>query len=177
MVIILTRWHSDDLAGRLLAEADSDWVFLNIPAEADHRPEKGEVDVLGRQPGQFMQSARGRTPNQWAARKKSSGPKTWASLYQGRPSPQEGGVFPNEDEWARYSQPMWVERNDGSRIISGSHRSDQELVQSWDFTFKDTASSDYVVGQVWLRVGSRAYLLDQVRERMNFNQRSEEPHV
>lgn len=170
VVIILTRWHSDDLAGRLLAEADSDWVFLNIPAEADHRPEKGEVDVLGRQPGQFMQSARGRTPNQWAARKKSSGPKTWASLYQGRPSPQEGGVFPNEDEWARYSQPMWIERNDGSRIIPGSNRSDQELVQSWDFTFKDTASSDYVVGQVWLRVGTRAYLLDQVRERMNFNQ-------
>jgi sarcosine oxidase gamma subunit len=34
---------------------------LNIPAEADHDPAKGETDVLGRVPGEFMVSARGRT--------------------------------------------------------------------------------------------------------------------
>jgi predicted phage terminase large subunit-like protein len=54
--------------------------------------------------------------------------------------------------------------------VPGIHRDDQELVQSWDLTFKDTKSSDYVVGQVWLRVGTQAYLLDMVRERMNFTQ-------
>ena len=48
-------------------------------------------------------------------------------------------------------------------------RDDQELVQSWDFTFKDKKASDFVVGQIWLRIGTDAYLLDQVRERMNFN--------
>jgi predicted phage terminase large subunit-like protein len=170
VIIILTRWHSDDLAGRLIAEADSDWEFLNIPAQADHRPEKGETDVLDREPGEFMLSARGRTTNQWEARKKASGPKTWASLYQGRPSPDEGGVFPKDDEWARYDQPLWIEHPDGHRTVPGIHRDDQELVQSWDLTFKDTKSSDYVVGQVWLRVGTQAYLLDQVRERLNFTQ-------
>ena len=36
-------------------------------------------------------------------------------------------------------------------------------------TFKDTKASDFVVGQVWLRVGIHAYLLDMVRERLNFN--------
>jgi phage terminase large subunit-like protein len=34
--------------------------------------------------------------------------------------------------------------------------------------FKDTADSSYVVGQVWANVGARIYLLDQVRERMDF---------
>lgn len=170
VIVILTRWHSDDLAGRLIAEADSGWEFLNIPAQADHRPEKDETDVLDRQPGDFMLSARGRTTEQWEQRKKASGPKTWASLYQGRPSPDEGGVFPKDDAWARYQQPMWIEHPDGHRTVPGIHRGDQELVQSWDFAFKDTASSDYVVGQVWLRIGAQAYLLDQVRDRLNFTQ-------
>ena len=43
------------------------------------------------------------------------------------------------------------------------------MVQSWDLAFKDTKASDYVVGQVWLRVGADAYLLDMVRGRFSFN--------
>ena len=43
-----------------------------------------------------------------------------------------------------------------------------ELIQSWDMTFKDTAGTDYVVGQVWFRRGADCYLLDQVRDRMSF---------
>ena len=35
-------------------------------------------------------------------------------------------------------------------------------------TFKDTAGTDMVVGQVWMRRGANAYLLDQVRDRMDF---------
>jgi predicted phage terminase large subunit-like protein len=167
VVLILTRWHADDLAGRLLAAEDgADWTVINIPAEADHRPEKGETDPLGREPGVFMESARRRTVTQWIKRKIASGARTWASLYQGRPSPDQGGVFPAE--WARYSQPMWLEQADGSRRVPGIGRDDHELVQSWDLAFKDTKSSDYVVGQVWLRVGNTAYLLDQVRARLNF---------
>ena len=169
VIIILTRWHADDLAGRLLAEDDTEWDYLNIPAEADHRPEEGEEDVLGREPGEFMLSARGRTQRQWESRKRASGPKTWASLYQGQPTPGEGGVFPPPEDWARYDAPMWIERPDGSRIIPGLRENAYELIQSWDMTFKDTKSSDFVVGQVWLRVGIHAYLLDMVRERLNFN--------
>lgn len=83
VVIILTRWHQDDLAGRLLErDPDSGWQIINIPAQADHRPEHGETDPLGREPGEYMVSARGRTFQQWEQRRKQAGPKTWASLYQ-----------------------------------------------------------------------------------------------
>ena len=164
VVLILTRWHHDDLAGRLLGAEDGHlWTVINIPAQADHRPEKDQADPLGREPGQFMDSARGRTRPQWEAIKVRSGPRTWASLYQGRPTPDAGDLFPAE--WARFDQPMWIERPDGTRWIPGQ---DFELVQSWDFTFKDKKSSDYVVGQVWLRTGVHAYLLDQVRARLSF---------
>jgi predicted phage terminase large subunit-like protein len=43
-----------------------------------------------------------------------------------------------------------------------------EVIQSWDMTFKDTKRSDYVVGQVWARFGASVYLLDQVRDRLDF---------
>ncbi|MCV5365380.1 phage terminase large subunit, partial [Escherichia coli] len=43
-----------------------------------------------------------------------------------------------------------------------------EQMQSWDCTFKDTESSDFVVGQVWGKRGADKYLLDQVRDRMDF---------
>lgn len=170
VILILTRWHQDDLAGRLLErDKEAGWKVLNIPAQADHRPEKGETDPLDRQPGEFMESARKRTTQQWERRKSTAGPKTWASLYQGRPSPDTGGVFPPEEGWARYDTKLWIEHSDGRRTVPGMERDDQELVQSWDFTFKDKKASDFVVGQIWLRIGTDAYLLDQVRERMNFN--------
>ena len=174
VIVILTRWHEDDLAGRLIErDIDAGWEVINIPARADHKPELGETDVLGREPGEYMVSARGRTHAQWVQREKTAGSRTWASLYQGRPSPQEGGVFPPEEKLARYDRPMWIEHPDGRRTVPGIGRDDHELVQSWDLTFKDTKGSDFVVGQVWLRVGVQAFLLDQVRERMNFTATTE----
>lgn len=169
VVLILTRWHHDDLAGRLLAAEDGHlWRVINIPAQADHRPEKGETDTLGRSPGEFMESARGRTAAQWEAIKVRSGTRTWTSLYQGRPTPDTGNLFP-KDGWARYTSPLWVEAN-GQRLVPElGHAEDVELIQSWDFTFKDTKASDYVVGQVWLRRGPTIYLLDMVRDRMSFS--------
>lgn len=168
VIVILTRWHDDDLAGQLMRANPGVWEFLRIPAQADHRPELGETDPLGREPGEYMQSVQGFTTEQWDERKYQSGPKTWAALYQGVPSPDEGGIFPGE--WATYEQPMWTEQPNGARLVPGIERPDHELVQSWDFTFGDTKGSDFVVGQVWLRVGSQAYLLDMVRDRMNFPQ-------
>lgn len=163
VVLVLTRWHADDLAGRLLAAEDAHrWTVLNIPAAAE------ENDPLGRKPGEWLESSRKRTPEQWEQIKVAVGPKVWQSLYQGNPVLDEGGVFPTE--WDHYEQPLWIEHDNGTCTVPGIGREDHELVQSWDLTFKGTDSSDYVVGQVWLRVGQKAYLLDQVRRRMNFNE-------
>lgn len=165
VVVILTRWHEDDLAGRMLAAEDGPtWRVLNIPAEADHDPNAGETDMLGRQPGQFMESARGRTQRQWEAIRLRSGSRTWASLYQGRPSPASGNIF-HRGWWREYSTPLWVERPDGSRWTLDA---DAELIASWDLAFKDTQNSDYVCGQVWMRRGADCYLLDQTWGRLDF---------
>lgn len=166
VVLVLTRWHADDLAGRLLAAEDAHrWTVLNIPASAE------ENDPLGRKPGEWLESSRKRTSKQWEQIKVAVGPKVWQSLYQGNPSLDEGGVLPTT--WTHYDQPIGIRQDDGSYWVPGIGRDDHELVQSWDLAFKGTDTSDYVVGQVWLRVGQNAYLLDQIRRRMNFNQTCE----
>jgi predicted phage terminase large subunit-like protein len=171
VVLILTRWHEDDLAGRLLAAPDGHrWTVINIPAQADHDPNKGETDPLGREPGEFMQSARTnertgktRTPEEWEQIKVQAGSRVWNALYQGRPAPVEGDMFKRE-QWGSYSNPQWLDMPDGSRWLT--HYDD--LLISWDMAFKDTEGSDFVVGQVWMRRGADIYLLDQVRDRMDF---------
>ncbi|MBP2704411.1 phage terminase large subunit [Microbispora sp. RL4-1S] len=164
VVIILTRWHEDDLAGRVLdAEDAGRWRVLNIPAQADHDPAKGEADPLGREPGQFLQSARGRSVEQWQQIRVAVGSRVWNALYQGKPAPPEGDLF-NRAWWREYRDPRWVVRDDGSHWAIGA----DELLLSWDMTFKDLDSSDYVVGQVWGRWGLQAFLLDQIRARMAF---------
>lgn len=165
VVLILTRWHEDDLAGRLLKAEDGHlWKVVRIPALADHDPEKGETDPLGREPGQFLESARGRTPAQWEAIRTRVGTRTWNALYQGRPSSAEGSMF-KRDWWQRHDQLPWVQREDGARVIVGHF---DELLISWDMTFKKTEGTDYVAGHVWMRRGADAFLLDRMHGRMDF---------
>jgi hypothetical protein len=94
IVVIQTRWHEDDLAGRLETEG---WPVVNIPAQADGKTS----DALEREPGEWLLSARGRTDADWEAKRKAVGERTWAALYQGRPAPLEGGAFQRSwfDTW------------------------------------------------------------------------------
>ena len=68
VILILTRWHYDDLAGQLMREQPGEWELLHIPAQAD--PEVIDPDPLGRAPGEFLASAQGWTTAQWEKRKK-----------------------------------------------------------------------------------------------------------
>lgn len=164
VVIIQTRWRNDDLSGWLQERDDGvDWRVLNIPAQADHDPNKGESDPLGRAPGEFMISARGRSRDDWEQRKREAGSRSWNALFQGRPSPAEGNIFQRE-WWQFYTNPQWTERDDGSRWAHGF----DEVITSWDMTFKDTEGADFVCGQVWGRRDATAYLLDQKHGRMTF---------
>ena len=165
VVQVATRWHDADLAGQLLAAPDGDvWRVVNIPAQAE-----SDDDPLGRKPGEFMESTRRNrqgkplSRQQWEAVKARAGSRTWNALYQGRPSPAEGGIF-KRDNWKTYDVPMWIDRDDGTKVTTAFDL----VIQSWDMAFKDTKSSDYVVGQVWGRRGIDLYLLDQVRGRFDF---------
>lgn len=168
VIVIATRWHEKDLIGELSTGADKErWRVINVPAQADHNPEKGETDPLGREVGEYLTSARDTETAQrdWEGTKVGAGSRVWNALYQGRPSPADGGIF-KRDHWKEYGTPLWVDEGGVCRTTGES----DELVMSWDMTFKASKTSDYVVGQVWLRRGANIYLLDQVRRRMAFTE-------
>lgn len=100
IILCQTRWHEDDLAGRILNSAGaSDWTVLNLPALAEAN------DQLGRKVGEPLWPAwfgvdelaeiqRDLTTEQ--------GGRAWLALYQQRPTAVEGGMFKRAWFDARY---------------------------------------------------------------------------
>ena len=90
VILIMTRWHEDDLAGRLLQAEEARWRVVRLPMEAE------PGDQLGRAVGEPLwpewYSAQMRTDAKRDAR-------LWSALYQQRPSPESGNYF--KAEWIR----------------------------------------------------------------------------
>ncbi len=89
VVVVMTRWHEDDLAGRLLAAQDLDpradrWEVLHMPALSE--------DGAALWPGKY-------DAEELARIRANVGPRDWEALYQGRPRPAEGATF--RREWFR----------------------------------------------------------------------------
>lgn len=170
VVLIMTRWHEDDLAGRLLvSEGADEWRVLHVPAQAEAESPAAGIgpDPLGRAPGEMLDSARQWEPGRWQAVRRDVGLRTWNALYQGRPSAVEGDLWKRQ-WWRRYDTQLWTAVVDEDGVERRYVPEGGVLCASWDLTFKDTKSSDFVVGQVWWLVGGDAMLLDQVRDRMDF---------
>ncbi len=163
IVLIMTRWHEDDLAGRLIngqSEYSDKWEVLNLPAIAEenevfeiynkHYIEKLGTNILTRKEGEPLWAAKFNIDNLIKTRI-AVGSYDWNSLYQQNPLSAEGNIF--KREWFKfYKEPP-----------PNLHT----ITQSWDCAFKDNKDSDYVVGQVWGKSGIDCYLLDQVRGKMN----------
>jgi hypothetical protein len=96
IVLIQTRWHEDDLAGRLLADmaAGGDhWEVISLPAlaEAD--------DPLGRTVGQPLWPEWEDEAN-LERKRRAVGARDWSALYQQRPAPEDGDYF--KLEWLKH---------------------------------------------------------------------------
>jgi hypothetical protein len=95
IVLILTRWSTDDIAGRILERMENgtgeEWEVLRLPAESE-----GEGDPLGYPAGEFLWSdddyGYGANPER---EKKNQDVQSWSSLFQGTPIPAGGTYFQN----------------------------------------------------------------------------------
>ncbi len=91
-ILIQTRWHEDDLAGRALQH--NDWRVVSLPAEAEPN------DPLGRKVGEFLWADGDYGyAEQLAELKKNTPARTWSALYQQRPAPEDGDYF--KAEWLK----------------------------------------------------------------------------
>jgi predicted phage terminase large subunit-like protein len=98
-ILMNTRWHEDDVAGRVLQQIEKGIVrgrVICIPAIAEDKS-----DPVGRSPGEYLWDE----PDGYnyaaflRARQRETSPMMWAALYQQRPAPEEGDYF--RDDWLR----------------------------------------------------------------------------
>lgn len=141
ILLTMTRWHEDDLAGRILNSDDGkNWELVKFQALNQAYeggtlwPEKYDLAWMEGQ-------------------KKALGSRSFESLYQQEPRVGDGGIW--RTGWFK----QW-------RALPGDLTN---YTQSWDFAAKDTKDGSYNVGQVWAERGPDKYLLDQVRFRGGMN--------
>jgi predicted phage terminase large subunit-like protein len=137
-VMILTRWHEDDPAGRILPEGwDGEsglfegrdgraWDVLCLPAIADRRD-----DPLGRQIGQTLWPE-WFSLEHWAPFQRNR--RTWSSLYQQKPTADEGTFF--RREWFRRYTPEQLPKQlhkylSSDHAPTGEDDSDYSCVRVW----------------------------------------------
>jgi predicted phage terminase large subunit-like protein len=158
IVLVQQRLHENDLAGHLLASAagtDGGWTHLNLPAIAE-TPERVPLEAGGvhrREPGDLLQPER--QPRALLDRLlREMGSYAFAAQYQQRPAPLGGGLV----QW------KWFQRyrNPPPKGPGG------QVVQSWDTALKAGTAHDWSVCTTWLRQDHRSWLLDLVRERLEF---------
>ena len=151
IIVIHTRWHEDDLIGRLL-EQDG-WVYINIPCVW----EKGEDKLLHRKVGEVLCPELGHT-QQWAENVKNTlGSRVWNALYQCKPYVEGGNIIKRENIkfYDKHSLPMVFD----------------ELTLSCDLSFGGTkANNDPNCLVVWGRVGGNHYLLKHVMKKCGFQE-------
>ena len=165
IIVIQSRWHEDDLIGRLkkkqaAGETGINWRVLTLPAIA------GEDDLIGREPGEAL------FPERYPVEKllnikKDIGEYWFSAQYQQRPQPAEGGLFKRQHfryfsvEGDLVKLHREIDRVDHYKI------SDCWTFQTIDPTASDKTSADYFVISTWLVTPRMDILLwDQFRDQV-----------
>ena len=149
VILTMTRWHEDDLAGRLISEmanGGDQWEILDLPALALNLD-----DALGRQKGEAV------WPERYDAQaldgiRLAIGERDFGALYQQRPRPADGALFHTGMVTILDAAPALVSR-----------------VRAWDFAATaqtGTRDPDWTVGLEMGKLADGRYIiLDVVRLR------------
>ena len=156
IIIIMQRLHEDDLVGHVLEQEG--WEHVKLPAIAEedetHLIESryrryvvvrraGEALHPEREPLELLEHLR-----------RTLGEYNFSGQYQQSPAPLGGGMV--KQDWFR-------------TYVSGEQPSKFDMVfQSWDTANKSTELSDFSVCTTWGRKGSKFFLLEVLRERLDY---------
>lgn len=144
MILIMTRWHQDDLAGRILASDDGpNWTVINLPAIAELNDPIGRKEGEALCPERYDEKALLDIKNVMGA--------SFQALYQQRPSAEEGEIF--KREW-------WQSYREAPKL--------KWIIQSWDTAFKKGAENDYSVCTTWGCTDKGFYLLDRWKDKVDY---------
>ena len=153
VVLIMQRWHEDDLAGRLLKDAGNggeQWEVLCLPMEAK------DNDPLGRKPGALLWPEWYK-PEMIEQAKRDS--RYWSSMYQQEPRPESGGEFKKAD--MQYYDGALDPTKTNNYILcdpAGEKKKTSDYTTFW------------VIG---LGTDDNYYVLDILRDRLSLTERAD----
>jgi predicted phage terminase large subunit-like protein len=159
IILTLTRWHHDDIAGRIIELMDDGkgvpWKILSLPALPKvRRTEDGQMilnddgsvpgDPLGRKPDEPL------APNRFSYaalidRQQVLGERSWAALYQQEPMSEEGGMF----------KGGWFQVIPASELPARRTR-----VRAWDLAASE--NGDWTVGVLMSKDTDGVYYIENV---------------
>ncbi len=167
VIMVMTRWHEDDIAGRCLLNEPDEWAQLSFPAISDHAE---GLDILGRAPNTPLWPER--YDLEYLERIRTGmGSRWWNAEYQQKPSIEGGNMFKAEN--FRYWSPVMTAHG-----LNYQYRTPNNTLKEvrddeiWKFSTLDLAASekktaDFTVGAVWGVTPDRELLLlDLVRTRI-----------
>jgi hypothetical protein len=170
VILVMTRWHEDDLAGRMLADDPTrdkygvklpdgqrrddvegdEWELLNLPAFAEPEEGDGSIsdaegvlrDLIGRAKGDVLWPEM--FDSDWMGQtKRAQGAYWFSAMYQQRPSPAEGLLFKREN--FRYYERHTSATPDTGELVSLQHDTGPALfdvVYGTKFQTVDVAASE-----------------------------------
>lgn len=153
-LVIMTRWHEDDLVGRILQEMKKNADFpqfeiVNLEAVKETQTMSEDSRQLGEPLWGWKYNLKA-----LAGLRAALGSRWWNALYQQRPTALEGGIF--KRKWMVFYKEL--------------PKTFERVILSCDATFSKSKTSDYVVIQIWGKKGAKYYLLDQVRAQMTYTE-------
>lgn len=148
MVLTMTRWHDDDLAGRLMKQMENGgerWDIVKLPAFAE------EKDPLHRKTGEALCPER--YDRAALDRLKSKlGSYSFSALYQQRPTPREGALF--KIDWFK------------DKVIDAAPPN-LRWVRGYDLAVETKTQNDYTASfRVAFDAGGNLYIADGFRGKM-----------
>lgn len=164
IVLIMTRWHEDDLAGRILREMPDITTYVNYECECE-----SDDDPLGRRKRTETEDGEALCPEigkgqDWLKEFKKihiseNGRRSWEALYQGHPSIMEGNILKKE----------WWQRWNPQDYYDGKMRFDN-LILSVDAAFKDGEKNDYVAMELIGKRENKFYWIEIINEHLDFTE-------
>jgi predicted phage terminase large subunit-like protein len=174
VVLMMTRWHADDLAGRLLAREPDEWRVLRVPAiRVDGANVYGTDGASVYDPHGELISVQRRPPGYFHRLKAKRSGYVWRSIYMQDPVAAKGNLFKRPDfrYWYRLAADTRFDDVTGGQRLSIDGRVVM-LDDCWRFATIDLAASkktsaDWTVCSVWAITGDgHLILLDRTRARI-----------
>lgn len=125
-LFIMTRWHEDDLAGRILKQEPERWTVLSIPAIRETLDDGNHFDP--RQVGEPLWPERHSLERLLAAKSRSA--RVFSALYQQSPSVESGNIV--KESWFKSVTPEEFRKK----------RTDEPIVFFIDTAFTEKTSND-----------------------------------